>query len=195
MRLPAEEGVGVLGVVRQETAVRAEVADITAQDWIQRGILAEQQLLELRQLAARVQAELVGQRRAGLSEGSQRLGLPAGLVQRAGEQRPASLPERRLCDEDPGRLQHGARVPGADLGLRVQLLRVHAQAGEPGRFDATGLPLLEVGEGRAAPQVQGVLHEVRRSLRVVARPTHLAPAGPAVRSADSPAPSRVRVNR
>ena len=57
--------------------------------------------------------------------------------------------------------EHVAVVAGRDGRLEPPLLGVETELGEPGCFEAAGLPLLELGERATAPQGEGLGQRVR----------------------------------
>ncbi len=63
--------------------------------------MAEDCPLKVAQLVARVEAELVAEDAPGLAVALERLGLPAGSVEREHRQAPDPLPKRVLLDKRP----------------------------------------------------------------------------------------------
>ena len=97
LAVPAEEAVGVADVVGHQTQVRTDGSGLGqgCSDH-QRGVLAQDRLLQGHQLRTGIDAQLGGEHPPGLVQGSQGLALAAGLVLRQGQQRPPPLPQRRL---------------------------------------------------------------------------------------------------
>ena len=128
-------------------------------------VLGEDPPVQRLQPRGRLDAQLLVEPAAEAVVGRERLGLPAGAVEREHEQ-----PVRRLAQRVRGdvRLELRDRVGVAaarDVGLDALL-----EAGQPQRFEVRGLDLrerlLELGERRAAPQVQRLAQQRRRALRV-----------------------------
>ena len=90
--------------------------------------------MQLPQLGAGIDAELIGDQLAGLRVGLQGLRLPARGVQGLHEQGPQLLPER-VIGEQPAQLGHHLGVPAAaEVGLDAQLQRL-----DPGLLQAARL--------------------------------------------------------
>ena len=107
-------------------------------------------------------AELVDQPAAYLGDGAQRLALTAGAVLGEREQLPPALPQRGRVGQGLGLGEHVAVVAGLDGCLEPPFLGVETELGEPGCFQAAGLPLLELGERATAPQGERLAEGVRR---------------------------------
>ena len=117
--LAAEEGVRVLGAVRQQPSVGADRADRRAprggrSDGSCRSSSSSSSASSRPGSRPSSSASMVRARFTAPRASACR---PA-LVQRGREQHPAPLPERRLGDQRPRLLQHRLRVPGAELGRR-----------------------------------------------------------------------------
>jgi hypothetical protein len=83
----------------------------------QRGVLLQDRVLEVPQVAAGLQAELIAQQFACLAVRGERVGLAAGAVERQHQLGAQPLPQRMLWDE---RLELGAEGDvSADRELRV----------------------------------------------------------------------------
>ncbi len=183
---PVEEGGGALGVADPERRQRA--AQVGGEDGdelpfrhrlgnrcgrrrrrgrgLERGILPEDRALELLQLPARLDPEAADERLARIPVGGQRLGLPAGAVEREHLLPPEPLAER-LCGDEPLELPDQLGVPAqGQIGLDPLLERVQAQLLEPGDLALDELLVAEVGERRAAPQPQRVAQARGRELGV-----------------------------
>ena len=81
------------------------------------GIVVEDHVLELPQLGARGQTQLVAQQRARLAVGGQRVGLPAGAVQGEHQLGAQSLLQRGLRDQPLELDHHLGRVTERKLGV------------------------------------------------------------------------------
>ena len=121
------------------------------------GVLPQDRLLQGHHLRRRVDPELPGQDGAELAERAQRLALRAGLVLREGEQLPAALAQRRGAHQGLRLGEHLAGPPAAQQRVDLQLLGLQAQLVEPPGRPAGGRPVGEVGEGRPAPQGEGLV--------------------------------------
>ncbi len=133
---------------------------------VQRRRLGEHLALQRAQSRARVDAQLVSQRRAGTAQRSQRVRLPVGPVEREHQQPPAFLAQRVLGDEslDLGH-QHGG-LALAEPCLEQLLAGDLTQAGQPGDL-AVGPALAGVvGVRRAPPEPQRLLELPLRGGRV-----------------------------
>ena len=132
------------------------------------GVHRQQLLVDPGQLAARIDAELVGEAPPGLAEDAQRLGLPAAPVQ-GDHQQPGGLLAQRVGGRERGQLGH--RRGGLPLGeqqIGPLLDRRGAQLGEP--------PPLRLGERaghpgvrQAAPERKRLVHRPRRAAQVAGR--------------------------
>ena len=118
---------------------------------VERRIVAQDRPLELVQLGREVQAELVVERGARGGERVERVGLPAGAVEREHELRTESLAKRLFADERL-ELGHELRVTALrEVGLDPQLERLEPQLVETGGRQGDGLAR-EIGERWAAPE-------------------------------------------
>ncbi len=126
----------------------------------ERLVLAEDRGLELAELRAGVDAELLDEGLARGAVGGERVGLPAGAVEREHELRARPLAEWLRGDE---RLELGDELrvaPEREVGLDPLLERDGAQLLEPGDLGLRERLVEEVGERRAAPE-----RERRRAAR------------------------------
>ena len=113
--------------------------------------MAQDRPLELVQLGRELQAELVVERGARGGERVERVGLPAGAVEREHELRTESLAKRLFADERL-ELGHELRVTALrEVGLDPQLERLEPQLVETGGRRGDGLAR-EIGERWAAPE-------------------------------------------
>ncbi len=132
---------------------------------VQRGVLREDRALELAQLLARLDAELLDERRARIAVRRERLRLPAGAVQREHQLGARPLAQRVGLDE---RLE----LP-YPLGVVAQgELRLHELlgGGQPKLLQAGDLRLRErvvgeVGQRGAAPQREPLPEQLGRAVR------------------------------
>ncbi len=130
-------------------------------------VLGEDVRLHLAQRGARVDAELVGQGRAGPAEGGEGVALPAAAVEAEGQQPPALLAQRILAGEG-FEVGHGLGVQAeSQPRVGVPLARHQAQLGEPAHLGLGPLLLGEVGVGGAAPEPERGLKAQARRLGVV----------------------------
>ena len=118
----------------------------------ERVVLAEDRGLELAELRAGVDAELLDEGLARGAVGGERVGLPAGAVEREHELRARPLAQRLGLDE---RLELGDELGVAaqrEVGLDALLDDDGAQLLEPGDLRLRERLVDEVGERRAAPE-------------------------------------------
>ena len=86
---------------------------VVGDDEVEHGVLAQDRLLQPAQLGPGLDPERLHERPAGVAERVERLGLPAGAVEREHQQRPQPLAQRMLVDqggEPPDELRVAARV-------------------------------------------------------------------------------------
>ncbi len=161
----AEEGVGVGHVVWHQPQIWAAGAGL-GQGRVshQRGVLAQDRLLQGDQLGPGVHAQLARQHRAGLMQGPQRFALPAGLVLRKSQQGPAPLPQGGLGHPRVGLGQHVAVAARPQRRIQQHLLGVQAQLFQPSRLDPPRMPALQLHQRSAPPQRQPLTDHMRRSL-------------------------------
>ena len=106
------------------------------------------------QLLARLEPELVGELALRLAVGAERLGLPAGAIEREHQLAAQPLAQRMLGDERV-ELADQLRVPArGEIGVDPLLERRPAQLLEPRDLGLRERLVGEVGERRAAPQRQ-----------------------------------------
>jgi hypothetical protein len=119
---------------------------------VQRTVLGEDGGLQLPELMTRFEPELVAQDVATVLEDAQRVGLPAGPVQREHQQAPQPLAQRMRRDELL-ELDDHTLVP-TERELEVEPLLDHGepQLGQSGDGRGRELLVREVGEGIAPPQ-------------------------------------------
>jgi hypothetical protein len=133
---------------------------------LQSGVVAQNQALELPQLGARRQSELVAQEPARLPVGGERIGLAAGAVQREHQLSSQPLLQRRGGDQ-PLQL-HDDLGSTAERKLRVDPLHIRRQT-QLLQAPDLGVQLVDprkAGERRAAPQVEGLAQPRRGGRRV-----------------------------
>ena len=124
---------------------------------VELGVLTQDRLLELAQLAAGLDPELVDERAARVLVGAERLGLAPRAVQRAHELAAQALAQRVLGDQRL-ELGHDVAAPEREVGLDAIRGRLQAQLLEPlGRAPVrTGRARGRPGPGRAtAPGRRG----------------------------------------
>ena len=120
---------------------------------LERGVLAQDGALELAQLGARCEADL-HERQARLPVGLERLGLAAGAVERGHELGARVLPQGLACHERLHVADHRGVLPEGQPRVDPPLERVEAEVLEPGRLGLREGVVAEVGERRAAPQLE-----------------------------------------
>ena len=121
---------------------------------VERGVVEQDRLLELLQRLARVEAELVDQRRARVLVGGERVGLPARAVQRQDQQLAQALAQRMLAHQ---RLQLGHDLgvtAERQVGLEPQLERDQPQLLQPRDLVARERLVLEIRQRRPPPERQ-----------------------------------------
>ena len=137
-------------------------------------ILGQDRALELAQPLARLDAQLVGQRAAGVAVGLQRVGLPVGAVQREHQLRPQPLAVGVLGDQ------------------RARAVRAGRRGGPARARPRSAAPARRRGGRRAARSRAG--RTARRPDPPAARPRHSASASSSVDAARAgrPAASSLR---
>ena len=145
---------------------------------VQGGVLDEHRLLEVAQLVARVEAELVGQDGPDLAQRCQRLGLPSGAGQGERVQRPDAfaerVPRRRLL----GRGHDHRVVAEGEQAQDARLLGVEPELVERRPLEDHLRLVGEVGVRVTGPQGEQLLDPVHapRDLRA-GRPVGARPGG------------------
>ena len=127
----------------------------------QRGILAEDRLLQLGELRARIQSELGGEQPPRPAHGGERVRLPTLPVLRHAQHDPAPLAQRCLGDAGPRRCGHLLNLTRLQPCVQKQLLDT-----EPHLLQATGrdpsrLPVEELDVGLPPPQRERLRERVR----------------------------------
>ena len=112
--------------------------------------------MQLGELGAGLDAELVDQRVPGAGEGAEGVGLAAVAVQSEREQRPAVLAQRRLGHSGLGQTDEVAVLTEVHATLDEPLLGGLAGLVQASRLGDGRRPGVEGIEGNAAPQVQGI---------------------------------------
>ena len=129
---------------------------------VERRILHKDRLLEPLQSLARVEAELVAQRRARFLHHGERVRLATGPVQGEHQQLAQPLAQRVVADE---RLQLGDRLAVStdrEVGLQAMLERDEAQRFQPADLVARERLVAEVRQRRAAPQRERAAQHLAR---------------------------------
>ena len=127
--------------------------------------MGEDRLLELAQLAAGFEAQLAGEPVAQVAERRERVGVPAGAVEREHLLPAQPLAQRVLGDE---RLQLPRDVGVAaerEVGLDALLQRQDPQLLEAPDLRLREGLVAEVGEHRSAPQREHLAQQRRRLVR------------------------------
>ena len=157
-----EETIRVGDVVGHQAQVGADLRRFgQGRSGYQRGVLAKDRLLQRDQLRAGLDAQLADERRARLMQGAQRVTLPANLVLGQRQQRPPPLPQRGLGRPSLSLGEHLPMVTRTQSRLQADLLGLQAKLLEPASLDPTGVPALELAEGRPPPQRQRFTAHVR----------------------------------
>ena len=128
---------------------------------VELGVLTQDRLLELAQLATGLDPELVHERAARVLVGAERLGLAPRAVQRAHVLAAQALAQRVLGDQRL-ELGHDVAAPERQVGLDAIRDRLQAQLLEPLGRRLCERDEREVGQGRPAPQRQGGAERLRR---------------------------------
>ena len=116
--------------------------------------MPQDRLLELPQLLARLETELLREVRAAHAVGLEGLGLPAGAVQRQQQLTPQALPQRML-DHEGLQLADELRVPaGGEIGVDALLECRLTQLLEARDLDLREGLVLQVGQRVPAPERQ-----------------------------------------
>ena len=108
--------------------------------------------MERLQLRARVDPELVHERRARGGVGVERLGLPAGAVEREHQLPAQSLPQRMLADERLELADELGVAATLEIGVEPRLERDEPELLQPCDLGLRPALVREVGEGGAAPE-------------------------------------------
>ncbi len=137
--------------------------------------MPQDRALELLQLGARLDPELVDEHRPRVAIRLERLRLTAGRVERPHQRRARPLAQRVLADEG-FELGDELRVTSErEVGVDPQLERAHAELLEPDDLRLGPVRVRKLGERRSAPELECVAKELRRglgrcSLRLVHQP-------------------------
>ena len=119
-----------------------------------RDLLPQHRPLELAQLLARLDAQLLGQHRPGPAVRGQRIALPPAPVQREHQKPPQPLAERipgHQARQLPGNLR---RRPQLDIGLEPALHRHQPELLQPGALPGQSRHIGHVRKRAAPPQPQ-----------------------------------------
>ena len=151
----------------------------------ERGVLAQDCLVQPPQLRSRLGADRLDQRGPGLPVGLERVGLPPGAIQRQHPLRVQLLAQRLGDDEALELADHIAVAPGGQVELDRELERREAQLLEPADLRGSERLVGDVVERCTAPQLERLAWRAARdqpleSLRVdgIGRDPQLVPAPP-----------------
>ena len=162
---------------------------------VERRVLAEDRALQLLQLAARLDPELLDEHAARVLVRGERLCLPPGAVEREHELAAQPLAKRRRRDE---RLELADEVgvpPGGEVGLDPVLERRGPELDEARRLEPRELAV-DVGQGRPVPQRERLPQARGRLLRLPAeRPPPLVAEALEPREVELPVLDPERVPR
>ena len=143
---------------------------------VQGRVLREDRQLELPQLRARFDRQLVDQQRADGAVALQRVGLPTAAVQGEHQLPAESLPQRMFGDELSEFGAQGGVPPERQLRLDPVLDHLQAERFEPLRLEPGERLGLQVSERTAAPQRLRFPQQGRGPVRVAVR-ERLPPGG------------------
>ena len=143
----------------------------------ERLVLAEDRGLELAELGARIDAELLDERLARGAVGGERVGLPSRAVEREHELRARALAQRLGSDERLELRDELGVAAERKIGLDPLLERDRAELLEPRDLGLGERLVEEVGERRAAPERE------RLAERTLGRRRDPRPRAPPVRPA------------
>ena len=132
---------------------------------LQPDLLPEDRRVQLLQLAARLDAELLDEHAACVLVGIERLGLPARPVQREHQLAPEPLAQRVLFDESLELPDESEMARGVEVGLDPLLQRREPELFEPGDLRLRERLVRELRERRAAPERQRLAQELRAPVR------------------------------
>ena len=125
-------------------------------------VLAEDRLLQLPQLGAGLQAELVEERLARGAVRLQRVRLAPRAVEREHQQAAQPFPERMLDDQRLQLTDHLVMAPEPELGLDPVLGRSEPQLVEPRDLALDERVVAEISESLPPPERQRLLQELGR---------------------------------
>ncbi len=154
----AQALVGVRGVVGARCGGRRGRPDRE----IEGLVLGEDLRLQVTELPARIDPELIGQRPSGVLERPERVRLAAGAVQGQHQRRAEAFAEGMVGDES---LELGDQVGVAsegEIGVDAGFDRPHPKLVEAADLVLCELLVGEVGQRRPPPQAQGVAGQCRR---------------------------------
>ena len=132
----------------------------------QRGILAEDRLLELGELRTRIQTELGGEQPPRPAHRGERIRLPTLPVLRHAKHDPAPLAQRCLGDAGARQRGHLRNLTRLQPCIQEQLLDTEPHLLQSTRRDPSRLPVGELDEGLAPPQRERLRERVRGPLRL-----------------------------
>lgn len=149
--------------VRQQERPRLDLRLRVGQE---RAVLVQDEALKLLELRRRLEAELVGQVRARLLVGAQRLGLPAGAVEREHVLRAEPLAHRVLLAQHLELARELRVTPERELRVDPRLDRFEPELFQPPRLHIERRRADNVGVRMAAPERERLPQRLRR-LRLV----------------------------
>ena len=131
--------------------------------------MGEDRRLELLQLAAGIEAEVLDQRAAHAAERVERVGLAPGAVERTHQLRVQPLAVRVLGRERLELTDERGVGTGRQLGVDALLQHGEPEIGEPAGLPRRGPEQRRVGERRPAEQRERLSQQRRRLLRLPGR--------------------------
>jgi hypothetical protein len=158
LRLPADEG-----LARRVARIDRGVG---GRHELERRVLAKDRALELAELTARFDPELLDERAAGRLIGVERLRLPAGAVEDEHLLPPQPLAQRMSGDQ-PLELTHELAVATElDVGVDPLLDRAQVQLREPADVGLREFLVCEVGKWGTPPERKRLAEQLRRGTRL-----------------------------
>ena len=133
---------------------------LVGHDAIERGILAQDRLLQAPQLRSRLQPERLDERVAGVAEHVERLGLPPRPVEREHQQRAQALAQRVLVDERAQPADRLAVAPRVEVVLERQLGRRKVKLLEAADLRGRERLLEHAGERGSVPERERLARQI-----------------------------------
>ena len=138
---------------------------LVGDDAIERGVLAQDRLLQAAQLGPRVEPKGLDEREAGVAEDVERLGLPSRAVEGQHQQRTEALAQRVLVDQRAQAADRLAVAPGVEVVLERQLGGRKVQLLQPAHLRGRERLLEHAGERGAVPERERLARQLTTGLR------------------------------